>query len=178
MHGIEGKMYMCYFPGCGKTFPTAQYLMDHFPIHGREHTCRACGHGHWKKTDHLVHERHCKGPFDHEEYKALRENVTLVSCDNCGRIFMQAEYAAHLGACNQKFLQKKKGKRHPTQAVVEEGESACPHQGEQTAGLPSMSLADTPQLSQLQLTHGQDPTSTPPPWLQGELPQGLQRVEG
>ncbi len=50
--------------------------------------------------DCLDHERRCKGPFNHEEYEALCEHVGPVWCDNCSQIFMQAEYTAHLKACN------------------------------------------------------------------------------
>ncbi len=147
MHGVPGKTYMCYYPGCSKTFMTSQYLIDHFPIHGHEHACRRCGCGHRKRTDHLDHERRCKGLFNCEEYKALHEHVGPVWCENCGRIFMQAEYTAHLEACNRKYMERRKGKRHPTQTAVEEGRPACPQQGEQTVGLPSMSVSDTPQPS-------------------------------
>ncbi len=178
MHGDPGKSHRCYYPWCGKSFTTAQYLIDHFPIHGREHSCRKCGHGHRKKTDRLDHERCCDGPFNREAFEALRESTVSTRCENCGRIYMQAEYTAHLEACNQKYLEKRKGKRHPSQTVTEEGRSARPQQGKQIAGLPSMFVSDTPQPSQLMLTHGQEPTAAPSPRQQGELPQGLSRVEG
>ncbi len=66
VHGIPGKTHICHYPGCGKSFTTAQYLIDHFPIHGCEHSCHKCGRGHRKKMDRLDHERHCDGPFNHE----------------------------------------------------------------------------------------------------------------
>ncbi len=83
VHGVPGKTYTCYYPGCGKTFTTSQYLIDHFPIHGREHACQRCGHGHRKRMDRLDHERRCKGPFNCEEYEALHEHVGPVRCANC-----------------------------------------------------------------------------------------------
>ena len=178
VHGISGKTHMCHYPGCSKSFTTTQYLLDHFPIHGHEHSCRKCGHGHRKKTDWLDHERCCDGPFNREAFEALHESTALTRCENCGRIFMQAEYTAHLEACNRKYLERKKGKSHPARTSTEEGRPACPQQGEQIAGLPSMFVSDTPQPSQLMPTHEQEPTAAPSPWQQGELPQGLSRVKG
>ncbi len=178
VHRIPGKMYTCYYPGCGKVFTTAQYLIDHFPIHGCEHACQRCGRGHRKRTDRQDHERWCKGPFNCDEYEALREHMGPVGCPICGKIFMQAEYTAHLEACNQKYLERRKGKRHPTQTEVEEGRPACPQQGEQTAGLPSTSILDAPQPSQHVPTPEDRATSTSAARPQGEVPQGLTRVEG
>ncbi len=178
MHGDPGKSHKCYYPGCGKSFTTAQYLLDHFPIHSREHSCRKCGHGHRKRMDRLDHERRCDGPFNREAFEALRESTASTRCENCGRIYMQTEYTAHLEACNQKYLEKRKGKRRLSRTVIAEGQSACPQQGEQITGLPSMFVSDTPQPSRLMPTLGQEPTPESSSWQQGELPQGLSRVEG
>ncbi len=147
MHGSPGELYVCHYPGCFKGFMTAQYLLDHFPIHGREHLCRKCGHGHHKKTDQLDHERRCNGPFNRQEYEVLRESTASRHCHNCGQILMLAEYTAHLEACNREYLERKRGKRRPTQSSAERGRPARPQQGEQIAGLPSMFVSDTPQLS-------------------------------
>ncbi len=91
---------------------------------------------------------------------------------------MLAEYTAHLEACNQEYLERRRGKRHPARTSTEEGQPACPQQGEQIAGLPSMFVSDTPQPSRLVSTHEEEPTAVFLPRQQGELPQGLSRVEG
>ncbi len=84
VHGDPGKSHRCHYPGCGKSFTTVQYLLDHFPIHGREHSCRKCGHGHRKKTDQLDHERRCDGPLNREAFEALHESMASTCCENCG----------------------------------------------------------------------------------------------
>ncbi len=178
IHGIPGRTYPCHFPGCGKTFSTAHYLMDHLPIHGREHACSKCGRGHRKRTDCMDHERQCEGPFNHEEYAMLWERAAPMVCQNCHEIFMQVEYLAHLEACNRGYTEKKKGKRHPAPTVVEGGRLACPQTGEQMAGLPSMFVADVPLPSQLALTHEKEPPTPISSRSQGEVPQGSTRVEG
>ncbi len=179
VHGEPGVSHKCFYPGCGKSFSTAQYLIDHLPIHGREHACHKCGHGHRKRTDRLDHERCCDGPFNRDAFEALRESTASKCCDNCGRVFMQVKYTAHLEACNQKYLEKRKGKRRLSRIVVaEEGRSARPQEGELIAGLPSMFASDTPPPTRRLPTLGQEPSAASPPQQQGELPQGLSRVEG